>query len=374
MFATRSLFAMMLPGLGLLLAGCGVTVKTVVAGTKNATEERSLTAPHVPASAIDVQTDVGSVELVADPSAKEVQITAKVIAIGDTEEESTARLQEIKVNVSRREDGVLAIAVEHPKEWEGMHGSCSFVIRAPEANGIKVRTGNGSVTVKGLGGTADVRTGVGAVSVADQGGNVTAHTGNGSVRVTRTAGDVQLTTSVGQVTVQEATGAIKAESGNGSLEVTRASGAVDVKTSVGAVTVREAAGDVTASTGNGSVTVTSVKGAVKAKASVGRVALEAVSGKVEAETGNGSITHAPAAGSASSFSLKTNVGSVTIRLPGSAGGSIQAGTSVGNVTVTGSRQPRSVTGDRMSKQIVLTEKGPTSSVRSGNGSITITLE
>ena len=105
-----------------------------------------------------------------------------------------------------------------------------------------------------------------------------------------------------------------------------------------------------------------------------QVTLEQVAGEVEAETGNGSMTYAPAAGSDSQFRLQTSVGSVTLRLPASASGSIQASTSVGAVTVGGSRQPRTVTGERTFKQIVLTEKGPASSVRTGNGGITITLE
>jgi hypothetical protein len=53
---------------------------------------------------------------------------------------------------------------------------------------------------------------------------------------------------------------------------------------------------------------------------------------------------------------------------------VRARTSVGNVTVNGPRQPRSVTGERGAKEIVLTEKGPESSAHAGNGGITITLE
>jgi DUF4097 and DUF4098 domain-containing protein YvlB len=373
MLVTRVLIAVMMPGLGLLLAGCG-GVTIVEGGAKSVVEERSLTASHVPGSGIDVHTDVGSVEVVADPSSNEVKVIANVTAFGDTEEEAQSGLLEIKVKVGRREDQVLEIGAEFPKQGLGARGACSFVIRVPEANDSKVRTGNGSVTLTGLVGPADVHTGVGAVTVSDQGGNVTAQTGNGAVRLTKVAGDVHVTTSVGKVTVQGVAGAVRAKSGNGLVEITGAGETVEASTSVGAVTIRETVGAVRASTGNGAVAVARVKGSVKATTSVGRVTLEQVAGEVEAKTGNGSMTYAPAAGSDSPFHLQTSVGSVTLRLPASASGSIQASTSVGTVTVSGARQPRSVTGERRSKQIVLTEKGPASSVRTGNGGITIMLE
>ena len=361
----------MIPALGLLLAGCGV--RATFGGAINATEERHLSAPHVPGSGIDVHTNVGSVEIVADPSLKEVQVTAKVTAFGDTEEEAKARFQDMKVTLSRRGDGVLEIAMEPSKEGQSVRGTCSFVIGIPDVTGAKVRTGNGSVTLKGLGGAADVHTDVGAVTVRDQGGNATVQTGNGSVHALKAAGDVQVTTSVGKVTLEEAAGSAKAKSDNGSLEITKIGGAVEATSSVGSATVRDAAGPVTAGTGNGSIVVAKVKGAVTAKSSVGQVTLDQVSGKAEAVTGNGSITYTAAPGSDSSFRLKADVGAVTIRLPASAGGSIQAGTSVGSVTVNGARA-HTVTGDRTSKNIVLTEVGPASSVHAGNGTITITLE
>jgi hypothetical protein len=322
---------MLAPCFCLLLVGCGSI------NFHGADEDRNLAAQHVPGSAIDVHTDVGSVEIVADLTVNEVKVTAKVTARGKTEEEAKSRLKDAKVTVNRRDDGVLAIAAEAPKDWLSANGSCSFVIRVPDANGCKVRTGNGSVSIKELGGEADVHTGVGSLTVANHRGKVTAETGNGSVQVSKVAGDVRTKTAVGSMTIREIDGAVTAESGNGSL------------------------------------TVGKVKGAVNSKTSVGQVTLEEIDGNVEAKSGNGSMSLAPAAGSNSSFHLKTAVGAVTVRLPASAGGSVEAGTAVGNVTINGARKPTSVTGDRTSKQVVITENGPASKIHSGNGSITITL-
>ncbi len=335
MHAIRILISLMIPvGLAFMLVGCG----GCSVAFKSATEERNLAAPHVAGSGIDVHTDVGSVEVIADPTVKEVKITATISAFGTTEEEAKSRLPDVKVNIGRRADGTLEIKAESPKEWAGARGGCSLAIRVPDASGCKIRTGNGSVSLIGLRGLADVHTGIGAIAVADQ------------------------------------LGAVTAETGNGSIQVNKATGEVNAKTSIGAVTIREIAGAVNASSGNGSVTIKSVKGTVNAKTSIGQMTLEQISGNVEAESGNGSITLAPAPGGDASFNLKTSIGAVTVRLPAGAGGSIQADTTLGNVTINGSRKPLSVTGEKNSKRIILTEKGPASKVHSGNGSITITLE
>jgi DUF4097 and DUF4098 domain-containing protein YvlB len=139
---------------------------------------------------------------------------------------------------------------------------------------------------------------------------------------------------------------------------------------MGSVDVHDAAGDVTAVSGNGSVSVVGAKGNVSARSGMGKVSVENVDGKVDAESGNGSV-ECTAAGP---LNLKSNMGAVHARLPAGAGGRIQATTGLGSITVNGSRKPKSVTGDRRSKTIVLSDDGPASTLHSGNGSVTITLE
>jgi hypothetical protein len=341
MFSTRTFLAMTALGLGPFIAGCGGNGGVLTfseTSVKSASEERNFTEPHVAGSGIEVRTVVGSVDILAEPSRKDVQVIAKITASGATEEEARARLQDIKVRISRRKDRVLEIVAEYPKEQKVHVGGCSFVVHVPDANGAKAHSSNGSVRLKGLAGTADVDTAVGSINVLNHKGEATARTGNGSIHVTEATGKVQANTSVGQVTV------------------------------------KEAAGDVTAGTGNGSIEIMHAGGKVQAKTSVGAVRVEETSGQVEVETGNGSITYAATPGSKSSFSLRTSVGAVAARLPASVEGSIQTNTSVGAITVNGIRQPRSVTGGRTSKQIVLTENGPISKIHTGTGSITITLE
>jgi hypothetical protein len=353
------------------LAGCGgMTVTGVnITGSKQATEERNLTAPHVAGSGIDVATGLGSVEIAADPSLPEVKITAKLSANGNTDEEAKQHLDELRVDVDRRSDGVLAIAARPKEDGKTIHAGCSFVVHVPDVNGTKARSGNGSVTLTGLGGAADAHSGMGAVSVTRNKSNVVARSGNGSVTVRDSGGDVMADSGMGAVTVENTAGIVKAKSGNGSVAVTRAA-AVEARSGMGSVDVHDAGGDVTAVSGNGSVSVVGAKGTVSARSSMGKVSIENAAGKVDAESGNGSVE----CSAAGPLNLRSNMGEVHATLPAAAGGRIKATTSLGSITVNGSRKPKSVTGDHHSKTIVLTNDGSASTLHSGNGSVTITLE
>jgi hypothetical protein len=372
---TRLISAGTITAVALFLTGCGSGpggVSINLSGSKQASEERNLTAPHVAGSGVEVTTDLGSVEIAADPSLKEVTITAMVMASGNTDEEAKQHLDDVRVDVNRRKDGVLVIAAVPKKDGAPIQAGCSFVVRVPDVNGTKARTGKGFITLTGLGGAADAHSSMGYVTVTAAKGNVAAGTGNGSVVVRNTAGDVTADTSMGVVTVENATGAVKAKCGNGGVNVTKA-GAVDAHTSMGWVMVRDAAGDVAATSGNGSIIIAGVKGSLKANTPMGWITIENIGGKVDAQSGNGLIEYAAAVGSGP-FHLKSSMGSLSVKLPAGFAGSVKADTSLGWVTVDGPHKPKTIAGDRGSKTIVLTDDGSASTMWAVNGSITITLE
>src|SRR5262245_23449203 len=101
----RSPIAVMIALFGFQMSGCGVVVTTTVLNpTKQATEDRQLTAPHVPGSGLDVKSPNGAIDVVADPSLSDVKVTAKITSFGETDEEAKSRLEEIKVKWNRRND------------------------------------------------------------------------------------------------------------------------------------------------------------------------------------------------------------------------------------------------------------------------------
>jgi hypothetical protein len=368
-----SLFAVVC---ALTTGGCGDPAADGLPGANSviATEQRDLTAPHVADSGIDVQTPIGSVNITVDRDTQEVKVAAKVVAHGETEEEAKARLQDIVVDVLRRDDGMLEVVARPAKDGMSMHGSCSFDVKVPAVRGCKVRTGNGRIEVSELAGDADIASDIGNITITGQQGNVVAQTGNGAVEITESKGDVQVSSSLGRIVVRNTSGTVKATTGNGSVEVEEAGGVVEATVSIGGVHVSQAADAVVANTGNGSLTVTHAKGTVTASASIGRINLDQVAGGVKAESGNGRITLTAAAGSNSAIDLRSSIGSVDVTLPASVGGRIRASTSIGQVTVDGPRETLSISGDDKAKQIVLGAIGPESLIESGNGSISIMLE
>jgi DUF4097 and DUF4098 domain-containing protein YvlB len=243
-------------GLALLLAGCGVL------NQQKATDERTQTVRHVAGAGLDVHVPNGSVEVTADPSLKEVEVIAKVTAYAETEGEAKARLPRVKVTVERRDDKTLHVAAEFPEGERNFQANCSFVIRLPDAAGCKVHTGNGSVTLRKLGGDADVETGNGWATVEGHTGPAKVKTGNGSVTLTAAgAGPFNLRTGNGSVTATlpaSAGGTVRVHTGNGSVTVHGEGKAKSVsgdrrnKT----VVLGEGGTDSEIHTGNGSVTLT----------------------------------------------------------------------------------------------------------------------
>jgi hypothetical protein len=365
--------------LALATAGCGPNI-TVVMGdvnwSKSATEERTLNLPHVAGSGVDVRSVFGSIDVAADPSLSEARVVAKVTAHGETEDEAKRRLEEVKVIVTRRDDNVLAVSAEFPKDEKGNRrgGGCSFTVRVPDAKNVTARSENGAVALRGLGGTASATSTFGAVSVKDHQGSVNARSSNGAVTVIQAGCDVSAGSTFGRVAVSDAAGKVKATSNNGAVEVTKAGGPVEAASDFGAVTINSAPGDVTARSGNGAVTVTGGRGAVTARSNFGAVRVEGAGGAVDAASSNGSVSFVAGRDFAAGFKLKSDFGSLAATLPAGAAGVIKASTSFGRVAVTGPGKPSSVTGDNQATTIVLTEKGPESTMHTSNGSVTVTLE
>src|SRR5438094_4956677 len=99
MLSTRTHLAITALVLGMLAAGCGSNGGVLSfsgISLKNVSEERNFTEAHVSGSGMEVRTVVGSIDVIAEPGRKDVEIVAKVSAFGSTEEEARARLQDIQ--------------------------------------------------------------------------------------------------------------------------------------------------------------------------------------------------------------------------------------------------------------------------------------
>jgi hypothetical protein len=252
-------FAVSLAGAGaaLSLAGC------VLGPVHVERETRLMQVDHTPSSALVVRTENGKVEVVADPAASDISITAELRA------QTLDRLERTTVSAVRTQDGTLRIGVDwadgKPLNSEG----CSFDIVVPDSRGVDIGTNNGTILITGLAGDALLRTSNGAITANGQAGNVRADTSNGAITVTDPQGSVAADTSNGAIEVRNAPSSVIAESSNGRIVIMLA---------------EDAPGPVTAATSNGRIELGVGRGFV------GRLTVRTSNGRVSADQGLGART------------------------------------------------------------------------------------
>jgi DUF4097 and DUF4098 domain-containing protein YvlB len=138
----------------------------------------------------------------------------------------------------------------------------ALTVLVPRGVQVKVTTGNGPLSVEGVGGAIEV----------------TASTGNGRVRVSGTDGLLRVATGNGDVEIRDAKAAVRVSTGNGRINVVTAQGPVEARTGNGDVDVQMSAlrpgENMSFSSGSGTLRVTLPPG---------------YNGDLDATTGNGEI-------------------------------------------------------------------------------------
>lgn len=238
-----------------------------------------------------VANENGSVEIVKDPAANGLQVSATIRCVAETAEAADARLKATKLTAERDADGRARVRVVFPSRapgvidvttgWNGSEGA-SLVIRAATLDGIEVDTSNGSITSGAFAGMAKLETSNGSIRVDGHAGPVHMKTSNGSIDATRVGtplvadtsngsvevslaeaatGDVKIDTSNGRVELQLCAawqGTVRADTSNGSIEATVPGASIVQKRGEATITVGDGTrAKATIDTSNGRVTVRS---------------------------------------------------------------------------------------------------------------------
>ncbi|NOG54887.1 MAG: DUF4097 family beta strand repeat protein [Planctomycetes bacterium] len=307
------------------LAGCVSSISYPY----KAEETRVQTIPYVQDTGIQVDTANGRIEVTADPSRSDIELTAKVRASGSSQFEADERLANIVIQVESRVDPgtgrpLLDVSVKYLDARRGNEG-CSFALKVPAANGVNLDSSNGSLTIAGLTGEADL------------------HTSNGKVRITNHEG-----------------GSIAARSSNGSIELVNVTGDTAVlDTSNGPVRVEGIFASLDVETSNGGITYTAPM-------------IPGLGGSEAAFAADFQNTDQPG-----HFSLRSSNGPVTVKLPVSlAPGVVKVSTSNGKVKASGTTM--AISGSKHERTIVIghpedsgTATETASRIRTSNGSVTV---
>jgi DUF4097 and DUF4098 domain-containing protein YvlB len=222
-------------------------------------QTRVTTAAHAAQSAIRVETANGAVT-VAQANRDDVEVVASLRAA------SEERLAATEVVAERLADGTLSVYVRWPGGHRKSRESCSLEIAVPEAVGVALHSANGSLTIEGLGGKAELTTSNGPIEVRRHGGSVTATTSNGSICAADVAGTLEVESSNGNITISGAADRVSARTSNGRMDLALTDegvGPIHARTSNGEVVLHLGsafAGELVAETTNGAIRIDDLPG------------------------------------------------------------------------------------------------------------------
>ena len=214
-----------------------------------------MTVSHVAGKAIDVETQNGAIS-VAKSGASDVVVRATIHATDE------ARANATSVKAERDADGTLVVRVLWPDGKRLNSEGCDIEIETPDAGGVKLRSSNGRLTLKGLSGKADLESSNGRIEVRGHAGDVLARTSNGAFEGKDIAGSLTMKTSNGRVNAENVAGSVDARSSNGAIEVRLApssAGPVTLQSSNGRITLKVGpsfAGALRCTTSNGGISAT----------------------------------------------------------------------------------------------------------------------
>lgn len=195
-----------------------------------ASAEGSLSATASDAKSLIVKNENGSVEIVKDPAATELQIVAKVRCAAESKEAAEARLKATKLVAERDAEGRVRVQVVFPSRepaamtvvLNASTEGASLVIRAANLDGIEVETSNGSITCGAFAGLAKLGSSNGSIRIDGHTGPVHLDTSNGAIEATGVGTPVIAETSNGRIEVSlsdTATGDVKIDTSNGRAEL-----------------------------------------------------------------------------------------------------------------------------------------------------------
>jgi len=276
----RNLLLCALPILG--LAGCSFN---------NTSAKREVSQTVADAKSVVVTGESGRVELIHDPAATTMQVSAVIRCSSDTQAKADARVAAATLTTVKDEGGKVRVSVEFPPrdpavtvlfigDVAGSQDSASIVIRAASLEGIEVSTTNGSIDVGAFRGAAKLSTSNGSIEVKDHAGPIDARSSNGAIRASGVHAPVVADTSNGRIEISlapDAQGDVTIDTSNGSVLLDLGSawqGTVTADTSNGKIDL--SGGDVVTKSGTKTMTIGD---AAKAKAVIdtsnGRVTVRA---------------------------------------------------------------------------------------------------
>jgi hypothetical protein len=145
------------------------------------------------------------------------EVVVEIVKQGGTREAVDA----IEI-VAEQSNGIIQVEARRPLASDpflGMRRSrgARMIASIPRRSDVRVRTGDGAITIEGIEGRLELRTGDGSIRGLNLGGEITANTGDGTVRLEDIDGRVELTTGDGGISVDGKLRGARIRTGDGSI-------------------------------------------------------------------------------------------------------------------------------------------------------------
>ena len=155
---------------------------------------------------------------VAGGETEKCDITAKITARANTEEDAKKLAEQVKIKFERSGDKLTA-KIEKPNIIDNKYIGVSFDITLPKQTRLDLVTHNGAVNINQIEGDIEAHTHNGAVHADGIKGSVVLTTHNGEIKCDGVLGDVKLQTHNGPISCNGVTGNVELTTHNGSAEV-----------------------------------------------------------------------------------------------------------------------------------------------------------
>jgi hypothetical protein len=220
------------------------------------------------------------------------------------------------VTVTGGSDGSdIFISAPYDFNFDVRTGAGSVSIKGNISGKVELRTSGGDITTDNIYGSLDVSTSGGNVIIGNVKGGAKINSGGGDLKAGDIEGDIVLKTGGGSVKVGKVTKSLKLKTGGGNILVTGSGSDAVINTGGGNILVDKSDGKLELTTGGGDIRLNNPKDELIAKTGSGSIYVQNASGKMNIYTGSGDADIFCTSSYKGNSEIKTNNGDVILNLP-----------------------------------------------------------
>lgn len=213
-----------------------------------------------------------------------LRLIKKVKAEDAEEARRLASMMELEV---ARDDGVLRISTEYPKQGREKRSLLSYlfnryprmrmelILTVPHDLALEVETASGDVSIEDMQNEVDITSASGDVEIVNAGGAVAVHVASGDIDVTGIGASAKLVSASGDVNGRDIAADCLVNTASGDIDLSNIGGDLELRSVTGDANI-DGVGSVEYSGMSGSVRFVDVRGSVAASAASGDLSLQLV--------------------------------------------------------------------------------------------------